>query len=401
MNSLRSALITLTFFAAATPGLAAAPHVENGAEPRDGIVDYTLDEQWRVGGADDDENLFGVVAQALTDESGNLYLLDQQLSEVAVLSPEGERIATLSREGDGPGETRRPVDMFFLPDGSIGMIQVFPGKIVQIDREGNPAGTFPYKSGDPTSGAGFSVLVGGKCRSGNTVLVGIDQSFAAGLLEQTYFLRGYTPEGEETVSYVSKSAQQNFADMVLDEEAVDFVWTRWDLSADGSVVVAPHRNQYLLEIHNAAGELHRTFSRPYECLPREAIDTRRATSILEAQGRNYPVMPRITVSDVEPDIRAVQVQDDGTIWVTTNRSVRDQPDGVMLTYDVFDQEGIFVHQARMHVDGDGMSDVLFFVDGERVVFIRNFLNAYLSSVGVESDDETAEPMEIVSCRIVR
>ncbi|MBU1073685.1 hypothetical protein KKG45_10595, partial [bacterium] len=309
MNALRTAIATLTICAAAAPGLAGVPHVENGAAPRDGIVDYALEEQWRAGGVDDDENLFGVIAQVLADEDGNLYLLDQQLSEVAVLSPNGERIATLSREGDGPGESRRPNDMFFLPDGGIGLVQVFPGKIVLIDRAGDPAGTFPFKSGDPTSGAGFSVLVRGKCRGGNIVLVGIDQSFAAGLLEQTYFLRGFSAEGEVTASYVTKSAQQNFADMVLDEVGVDFVWTRWDVAGDGSLVVAPHRNRYLLEIRDAAGELQRTFSRPYAPLPREEADTRRAISVLEAQGRNYPVMPRITVSDLEPDISAVQAQE--------------------------------------------------------------------------------------------
>ncbi|MBU1675546.1 hypothetical protein KKA85_07165, partial [bacterium] len=202
-------------------------------------------------------------------------------------------------------------------------------------------------------------------------------------------------------SYVTKSAQQNFADMVLDEVGVDFVWTRWDVAGDGSLVVAPHRNRYLLEIRDGAGELQRTFSRPYAPLPREEADTRRAISVLEAQGRNYPVMPRITVSDLEPDISAVQVLDDGTIWVTTNRGVRGQPAGVMLTYDVFDPDGVFAHQVRMHADGDGMNDLLFFVDGERAVLIRNFLNAYLSSVGVESEGENAEPMEIVGCRIVR
>ena len=182
MKALIAIFTALTVLQAPIAFGAEAPHRENSDAPRDGVVTYRLDEQWRVGGLDDEENLFGVITQVLTDDDGNVYLLDQQLSEVAVLSPEGERIATLSREGDGPGESRRPNDMFFLPDGNIGMIQIFPGKIVQIDREGNPAGNFPFQSGDPTAGAGFSVLVRGKSLGGNIVLVGIEQSFSAGML---------------------------------------------------------------------------------------------------------------------------------------------------------------------------------------------------------------------------
>jgi len=393
------ATIVLLLVLASAPVSGEVPHVANDAAPRDGIVDCTLEEQWRAGGLDDDENLFGVIAQVLADEAGNLYLLDQQLSEVAVFSPDGERLATLSREGDGPGETRNPNDMFFLPDGNIGLIQVFPGKIIRIDREGNPAGVFPLQSGDPTAGAGFSVLVRGKCRGGDLALVGIDQSFGAGLLEQTYYLRSFSVEGERQAEYAMKTAQQNFADMVLDEEVVDFVWTRWDLAGGGRVVVAPHRNRYLLEIRDAGGDLLRTCARPYEPLPREAADTARATALLEAQGRNYPMMPRVVVSDYEPDLVSLQVLDDDTIWVTTSRGVRAQPEGIMMTFDVFDMDGVFVRQVRVHADGDGQFDLLYLVDGERAVLVKNFLNTFLSSMGAESGDEGAEPMEVLSCRI--
>ena len=32
-------------------------------------------------------------------------------------SPDGERLTILSREGDGPGETRIPANLLFMPDG--------------------------------------------------------------------------------------------------------------------------------------------------------------------------------------------------------------------------------------------------------------------------------------------
>ncbi len=384
-----------------TLALAAVPHQDNGAEPRDGVIDYTLEVQWRAGGMDDTDNLFGVIVQALADEDGNLYLLDSQLSEVAVLSPEGERIATLSREGDGPGESRRPNDMIFLPENRIGLMQVFPGKIVQIDRQGNPAGTFPVSSADPTAGSGFSVLVRGKCAGGNIVLVGIDQAFAQGMLDQTYFMRGYAADGTVVAEYAAKKAQQNFANMTLDEVGVDWVWTRWDVADDGTVVVAPNRNEYTVQVFETDGTLKRTFGRAYEPLPRNEDDSFRARSMLEAQGRNYPVMPQITITDTEPDISAVRVFADGSVWVQTSRGTREQDDGVLMAYDVFDAQGVFTHQARIISEGDGQQDLLYLVDDKRVVLVRNFLNTLMSSMGAETGDDEAEPMEVISCSLVR
>ena len=48
-----------------------------------------------------------------------------------------------------------------------------------------------------------------------------------------------------------------------------------------------------------------------------------------------------------------------------------------------------------------MNDLLYFVDGERAVLVRNFLNTFLSSVGVETEDADADMMEVIGCRIAR
>lgn len=93
------------------------PHVRNGEVPREGTVTLTPQELWRAGG-EEDEHFFGVISAALADSAGNIYLLDRQLSEVAVYSSDGRFLRTLSREGEGPGEVRRPVDMLWMPTGT-------------------------------------------------------------------------------------------------------------------------------------------------------------------------------------------------------------------------------------------------------------------------------------------
>ena len=109
-------VFSLLMVQAASSLAADVPRIENPAEPAQGTQKVELEELWRIGGADDEENIFGVVNRALVDDDNNIYLLDAQLSQVSVYSPDGILLDVLGKEGDGPGEFRGPVDMCFLPD---------------------------------------------------------------------------------------------------------------------------------------------------------------------------------------------------------------------------------------------------------------------------------------------
>jgi hypothetical protein len=96
-------------------------------------------ELWRVGGdSESEEDLFGVISDIDIDATGEVYLLDSQLSEVKVYSKDGEYLRSLGREGEGPGEFRRPAAMFFTDDGKVAVVQMMPGKIVLLSRTANP-----------------------------------------------------------------------------------------------------------------------------------------------------------------------------------------------------------------------------------------------------------------------
>jgi len=129
-----------------------------------------LSEQWRVGG-DNSEILFGVVSEAVSDDKGDIYILDNQLCRVIVISPEGEHVATLSREGDGPGEVRTPRDVVILDDGSVGIAPLFPSKLVRLTPAGIPLPSFFMggKDGDTTTPY---VTIGCETRAGVLLMAG-------------------------------------------------------------------------------------------------------------------------------------------------------------------------------------------------------------------------------------
>ena len=98
-SSVRLLLLMLLVAALALPAVAEPARVENGPTPRDGIDQLELEEIWRHGGEDDEDVLFGLVSSVITDADGLLYVLDSQLAQVNVFSPDGELVEIIELPG--------------------------------------------------------------------------------------------------------------------------------------------------------------------------------------------------------------------------------------------------------------------------------------------------------------
>jgi hypothetical protein len=385
--------------ATAADEAAETPHIENPAEPAEGNVTYRLRELWRAGG-EDEEIFFGSVAQVLADEDGDIYLLDTQLSEVQVYSPTGQHLRTLSREGDGPGEVRRPGDMFFLPTGELGLVQTFPGRVVLITRQGEPAGEIQLGGQDPAAGR-FGVIAQGRCRGGNLVLLGMHMTWSPdGHMNQNFFASRYDRDGNELHRYLGKEYPLNLADFVMREEGMDFVWAgRLAVGPDGKVYEAPDRDAYAVNVHAPDGRLLRVIERQYKPWPRDEASRERARLDLEAIGHDYPTPPRETiVFDTEPAIVGMHVTGNGELWITNGSDVHDLPDGILASFDGFDAEGRFRHRVLLSGPGNLEQDALFLPAPDRAVLVTGAVEAYHAMQGVASNDagdSTAGALEVI------
>ena len=117
---------------------------------------YRADELWRAGDADGDGDvILGVIAGVTTDEDGRVYVLDGQLSTIHVFAAHGEYRGTLSREGDGPGESRRPTDLTMLGPDRLAFTHPFPGRVITLELDGTPADDIHYR---PTLGSSSSYV---------------------------------------------------------------------------------------------------------------------------------------------------------------------------------------------------------------------------------------------------
>ncbi len=395
-------VLILALFGFQTLVQAEPTRVENSSKPAQGVQKVVLEELWRVGGEDDEDNIFGIVNRALVDDENNIYLLDAQLAQISVYSPDGELIKTLGREGDGPGEFRGPTDMCFLPDGNIGIGQAFPGKVVKLGMDNTPAGI--WNLGDPASG-GFFILRALKSAGGVTAAGGTQQSFdqSTGEIRRKNFVGTLNEDGTIKSNFAETEHIMNMSNLKLDElEVIESPDRRFDISDDGKVVIGVPRYGYEVSIFSPDGELETVFTREYESWKRDDQAMKLWQNIFDFIETNQAPGAEIRIEETQPDIEFLRVGKDGSIWVLTSQAMWDSPDGIFTSYDVFSADGVYQKKLDFVCEGDSRKDFLFFGGDDLVFVVTGFWEAALSQfggTGADEDGEEPEPMAVVCYRM--
>ena len=367
--------------------------VVNPAEPMEGPLEIDLVERWRLGGETDDEDeFFGVIMQIATDNQGNIYLLDSQLHQVNIYTADGEFIRAIGREGEGPGEFRRPGNMMIMQNGNVAVVQAMPGKIVLLSPEGDPIGNQQVPGGDDTQ------FFMGCRRSGDGFVLGVT-AFSRGEdgFKNIFKMIRVSPEGEQTAHYFGMENKRDFANLVFDEKDMNGFTMQWDVGTDGRVYAARSFDEYKVDVWKADGTPDRSILRAYKSRERSPAEMDKASNSFRViiNGRE----PEKRISKTDRDIQGMYTRDDGTLWVLSSRGGIDAPDDQIGTFDVFDADGRFIQQVRINGEGSIERDGFHFV-GDRLYVVTSFVSARRASFGGgrsgdDEDEEDLEPMAII------
>lgn len=406
-----SLLGVLLFFASIAPG-AATPwsgkevveggvtHVKNPATPMEKPLVLTLDEQWRIGGESEGEGeFFGLISDIALHPKGEVYLVDTQLSEVKVFSKEGKYLRTIGREGEGPGEFRRPSRLFFDPEGNLGVVQSQPSRVVMFKPDGTPGAPFPLKN--PEDG-GFRMLMGASYRGGSLVVQGGNFNHKEGSIERTSALVRLDRQGNEVARFHQMASTSNMARLVLKEDEFGVPWA---IGPQGDVYASLDRT-WKLNVWSQDGKLQRVIELEYQPVMRTAAEIEKTkkqmSSRIQIRTGAGRVEPEFDISDRERDIRWFAVGDDGNIWVLSSRGCRDLPPGTLGHFDVFDPQGRYLQRVTLKGDGDFEED-RFVLAGDRFFVVKEFAAAVRAMAGKEAgeseDDSAAVPMSVLCYRL--
>jgi len=370
-------------------------HVLNPAEPAEPPMEIALDERWRIGGdSESEDEFFGVIMEIATGTDGTVYILDTQLHQVSIYSPEGEFVRAIGHEGEGPGEFRRPGNLILLPGGNIGVVQTMPGKIVMLSPEGKPLGDYPVPEA-PGGGVRFFTACQ---RAGDNVLLGVSEFSQSETGFKTIFhIIAVNPKGEQIASYLSIESQRDAANLVFDEKESSGFGTPWVAGKDGRVYASNVFDAYRIEVWRPDGARDRVIEREYQSRARSGEEMERASRRFRVRINNAE--PERKISKTDRDIFRMFPRNDGTLWVLTSRGGFSAPKGVLGVFDVFDAEGKFVRQVSLKGQGSIERDGLFF-SGERLYVVTDLVSARFAAFGggaggAAEEAADTEPMSVI------
>ena len=106
----------------------------------------------------------------------------------------------------------------------------------------------------------------------------------------------------------------------------------------------------------------------------------------------------VKITDMTKDVETIYVREDGSVWVLNSNGMRDNPDGTVGVFDVFDDKGRFLREVTLVGEGDPELDGYYFVK-DRLYIVTDLLQAAISlqSGGQSFDigDEEPEPMSVI------
>ncbi|MBE0564415.1 MAG: hypothetical protein IH621_00530 [Krumholzibacteria bacterium] len=364
-----------------------------------------LQEVWRLGGDDENDPLLGLVTGGAVDDQGRVYLVDRQLSQILVIAADGRLVATLGREGDGPGELRSPHGVFVTATG-VGVVQGFPAKITYLAPDGTPAGE--ARLGGEASEGGFhfvrriahvqDLLVGATGRGAFDMDKGTNTTTSSlGVMDM---------QGTFRTTFAEHVQEQNFQRFEFDETKNWAEHSAWCVSPQGLIYSAAARDRWAINVRDLAGNLVRTCERPFTPRRRTAEDKAEVGSDMRIIMNGRRVEPEITALDTDEAIAGLEAAADGRVFVVSSWDRRARLDkGTAGRYDVLSPEGQLVEQLTLTFpEFDPEHDALVWLDGTRFLVIRNFEDANAAMDGGDGGDEEAdlgdaEPLEVVLVRV--
>jgi len=310
-----------------------------------------------------EEYLFGQVVSLARGPHGSIYVMDQQVPALRVYTPDGTYRATFGRQGEGPGEYKRPDGgLNVLSDGRVLLRDPANARIQVYSSEGDPLDTWRIRGNFNTS---RRMIVDRR-----------DRAYALILLDPEADVRDWTtglvqihPDGTPGDTLQIPDTPWEPAQIVASHESegggtsmsvnsVPFSPTEMAVLSPEGYFIHAISTEYAFTLLRSQGPLRieKAFTPVQvasgERAEEEAFATRNMRYTDPSWRWNGPAIP-----SVKPPFRSIHPGEDGTVWVQTSQpGVKREDPGYDPTdpralpdewkepvaFDVFDEEGRYL-----------------------------------------------------------
>jgi hypothetical protein len=119
--------------------------IKNPREPLHGDIRFDIVEEVSIGGNNDENYQFFRIRDIKVDKRRNIYVLDQGNFRVQIFNEKGLYLRTLGRQGQGPGEFQRPVQIAIDKGKDIVYVKDYP-RLKVFDANGKLIDDFVQRS---------------------------------------------------------------------------------------------------------------------------------------------------------------------------------------------------------------------------------------------------------------
>ena len=310
-------------------------YVHNPAEPLQPEARVTFVEELVLGAEDESEEpMLYQPGPFAVDARGRIFVADRSDQVIKVFDADGRYLHAIGAKGRGPGEFLQIVDLAFLPDGRLLVMDMGNRRTSQFTPEGEHLESCTWP------GFLFRVLM-----STDSSFTTEEMTMAPASREK--WVKSLDFSCKEARSYgpfrppeVSVKKQGKMAVAIGQPHAPSSIF-----AGDGQRQWLYHcfNNAYVIEVYDETGRLFRKIDRPYEPVPFTEKDKQAFLARFE-KGDN-PLFAQLAKEMEFPEVKTVAaellVDDAGRLWVRTNET-RDEKGGQATAYDVFDPDGYYL-----------------------------------------------------------
>jgi len=297
--------------------------VKNPKEPMYGLDACSVEEDLLIGKAEaGDEYLFSEIRDLGVDEAENIYVLDFKEPFVKVFDKSGNRLRTIGKRGQGPGEIQGPLSLCVTPRGEL-LVNDRGNRFLHVytlageHKRSISLARWPFFS-RPAVDAQDNIVARSAVTTPGTTW--------------TFVLKKYDPEGHEFFDIFSY--QVDITPNVWDVNPPDCFWR---VGSHDSIVWG-YADKYEFQSIDGHGKAIRKIAKDYT--PVETTEEEKKEWIQFAFGdKGIPSDATVNWPKYHNAFQFLSVDDRDKIFVQTYEKTAD---GKGYFCDVFDPEGRFI-----------------------------------------------------------